>query len=292
MRESGRLSGLMVGTIGLTLFGGCVSMAEHDRLRARNRTLAAEKEALAQTLYDIRSANEGVQSHVGLCERELATKGELIANLRSENELLEGVRKMCLNELERLGQKQLGDITIVGSKLPEALNEAIKSFARQQPDLVVFDEKRGTVKWKADLLFALGSDEVKDSSLEALRKFTEVLNAPVASEFEVVVVGHTDNRPIVRPETKARFPTNWHLSAGRAISVSRALERFNYPPERIGVMGYGPYRPVANNASEAGASQNRRVEVYLIPRGSLVQASATSPSNGHREAIAQHADAP
>jgi chemotaxis protein MotB len=281
MGVRGKAGRLMVGAMIVAVLGGCVSMAEHDRLRARNRTLAAEKESLAQGMYDNRTTNESLSQRVGLCERELATKGELVANLQKENELLEGVRKMCQTELERMGQKQLGDITITGPKLPEPLNNAIKAFAKQQPDLVVFDEARGTVKWKSDLLFALGSDTVKDASLDALHRFTEVLNSPVASGFEAVVVGHTDNRPIVRPETKARFPTNWHLSAARAIAVASALQHYGYPPERIGVMGYGPYRPVADNGSEAGAAQNRRVEVYLIPRGSLVstgkEASAAAP---------------
>ena len=273
MRVGGKLSRMIGVTSCMACLGGCTTMAEYDRLKARNRTLAAEKESLAQELFDARTGNDSLKARVELCERELTTKGELVANLRSENELLEGMRKMAMTELERMAGRQLGNIVIAGPKLPEPLNNALHSFARQHADLVAFDEARGTMKWKADLLFALGSDTVKESSLEALRRFTEVLNAPVASEFEVVVVGHTDNRPIVRPETKSRHPSNWHLSAHRAISVSSALLRFDYPAERIGIMGYGPYRPVADNASEAGAAQNRRVEVYLIPKGSLVQSS-------------------
>lgn len=278
MGVNGKVGGMALVAVGLFVLSGCVSMAEHDRLRARNRTLAAEKESLAQELFDSRSGNDSFKSSVSLCERELATKGELVANLQSENELLEGVRKMCLTELERMGQKQLGNITIVGPKLPGPLNNALKAFARAQPELVEFDENRGTMKWKADLLFALGSDSVRASSQESLRRFTEVLNSSAAKGFEVVVVGHTDNRPIVRAETKAQHPTNWHLSAHRAIAVAKSLQRFNYKADRIGVMGYGSYRPAADNSSEAGAAQNRRVEVYLIPRGSLVQSSAAASS--------------
>ena len=285
MRVKSRWGGMLLGAVSLVVLSGCVTMAAHDRLKARNRTLAAEKESLAQELFDSRSGHDVFKSRVGLCERELATKGELIANLQSENELLEGVRKMCLTELERMGQKQLGDITIVGPKLPEPLNNALKAFARQQPELVEFDENRGTMKWKADLLFALGSDTVKASSQESLRRFAEVLNSPAAKGFEVVVVGHTDDRPIVRPETKAHHPTNWHLSAHRAIAVAQALQRYKYDPVRIGIMGYGPYRPVADNSSEAGAAQNRRVEVYVIPKGSLVTGSADASVRSSKRAV-------
>jgi chemotaxis protein MotB len=125
------------------------------------------------------------------------------------------------------------------------------------------------VKWKADLLFPLGSDVVKDSSTDSLRSFTEVLKSAAAADFEVVIVGHTDNRPIVKPTTKAEHKTNWHLSAHRAISVGFALIKNGYTPERVGVMGYGEYRPMADNSAEAGASQNRRVDVFIIPRGAM-----------------------
>jgi chemotaxis protein MotB len=95
----------------------------------------------------------------------------------------------------------------------------------------------------------------------------------VAADFDVIIVGHTCTRPIARSETKAKHPTNWHLSAHRAISVGFALQKYGYPAERTGVMGYGEYRPVADNATEAGASQNRRVDVYLVPRGAALRGS-------------------
>jgi len=251
-------------------------MAEHDRIKARNRTLAAEKESLAQDLFDTRTANETLKSRVGVMERELGTKGELVTNLRSENEVLDEMRRLALTELERMGRQNFGDITIVGPKLPEPLHNALKAFADQHPSLVTYDAARGIVKWKADLLFPLGSDVVKEESLQPLREFTQVLSSPAASDFEVAVVGHTDNRPISRAETKQKHPTNWHLSAHRAISVGGALQKFNYSPDRIGVMGYGEYRPVASNGSDQGQSQNRRVDVYIIPKGILAESSASA----------------
>jgi chemotaxis protein MotB len=135
--------------------------------------------------------------------------------------------------------------------------------------MVTYDAARGTVKWNADLLFALGSDVVKQTSIQSLNAFTNIMKSPSASGFEVVVVGHTDNVPIVRVETKAKHPTNWHLSVHRAISVASVLRSNGYDARRIGVMGVGEYRPIADNSTPAGASQNRRVEVYIVPLGSF-----------------------
>ncbi len=287
MRCGKWIVGLTVGGWVVIGVSGCVSLDDHRRLEALNRNLAAEKESLNQELFDARTGTDSLRARTDSLERELASKDELLANLRSENELLDEMRKTAQAALEEMAGKQFGDIAITAPKLPEALDNALKRFADEHPSGVIYDSVRGTVRWKADLLFALGSDVVRESSMEALRGFSEIIKSPAAADFEVIVVGHTDNRPISRPKTKAKHPTNWHLSAHRAISVAHMLRKNGYSQERIGVMGYGEYRPVADNATEKGASQNRRVEIYLVPHGALVQASAGWRVDGEALAFAR-----
>lgn len=271
MRSGGRMMGLVAGCLMLAVSAGCASLDDHRRLEAANRNLRAEKEALAQDLFDARSNLTGFQSRSRSLERELSTNTELAANLRRENELLDGMAKAAQATMEEMAGKQgLGDITIRGPKLPVPLHEALKRFAADHPTAVAYDAVRGNVKWKSDLLFALGSDIVKQSSLESLQTFTQVIMSPPAAGFEVVVVGHTDNTPIVRAATKAKHPTNWHLSSHRAISVASVLRKYGYPAERIAVKGYGEFRPLADNSTAAGKSKNRRVEIYLVPKGTAI----------------------
>ena len=271
MRGGGWLVG-MIGGVWVTAVGGCVSLDDHMRLKAANRTVTAEKESVSQELFDERHVNDALRSKVDSLESELATKGELLSNLRSENDLLNELRLNAKGALEDMaGRQKFGDITM--PILPAPLDTALKRFAEEHPSEVVYDPARGTVKWKGDLLFPLGSDVVKDTSMESLRGFTDVLKSAAASDFEVIIVGHTDNRPIQRPGTKEKHATNWHLSAHRSIAVGGVLQKNGYRPERIGVMGCSEYRPVADNSGESGQSQNRRVEIYLVPAGSIVQAS-------------------
>ena len=273
MRFGGWTTSLVVGVSVVTALSGCVTLDQHRRVQAQNRNLALEKEQLDQELFDQRSMGEVFRNRVESLERELAGKDELVANLRSENQLLEDMRNVMQGELERMaGKANLSPIHITGPRLPEPLDTALSQFANEHPTAVVYDPSRGTVKWKSDLLFALGSDVVKQTSMDALRGFGEIIKSSAATGFEVIVVGHTDNRPIARPATKQKHPTNWHLSAHRAIAVSSILRKNGYGPERIGVMGYGEHRPVADNTTDAGASQNRRVEIYLVPTGSIVPA--------------------
>ena len=285
MRYGGWMVGCLAGGWCLVSISGCASLDKYQRLQAAHRSIQADKQALAQELFDARSVNDSIRARVVSLERELETKNELLANLREENELLDDMFKTARVALEEMGGKQtLGDISIRGPALPQPLDSALKRFADEHPTAVAYDPSRGTIKWKADLLFALGSDVVKQASMESLRGFSDIIKSPIAADFEVIVVGHTDNRPIVK--SRSKHPTNWHLSAHRAISVSTILLKSGYAAGRIGVMGYGEHRPVADNATEAGSSQNRRVEVYLVPKGTIVPAVATSGRLPHGEALA------
>jgi len=273
MRSGGAMCGLVL-TIGVLGSVGCVGLDDHMRLKAANRNLAAEKESVGQELFDERHVNDTLRTKVDACERELQSKNELLANLRGENDLLDELRRNAKSTLEGLANKPFGDIIIPA--LPGPLDAEVKRFAEQHPSEVEYDPTRGLLKWKGDLIFPLGSDEVRGSSSESLRGFAEVLKSAAAADFEVLIVGHTDNRPVQRPETRAKHPTNWHLSTHRAIAVGNVLQRYGCRPDRIGCMGCGEYRPTASNASEAGQSQNRRVEIYIVPAGSIVPAATAS----------------
>ena len=270
MQRGGWMIGLIGFGCGVVLLGGCVSRNEYRKLKASLRTRAANKAFCDQELYDARQVNDSLRARAERLEGKVSDKDELLTNLRSERELLDQLRQKAQQELEALANNmQLGDIAITGPKLPASLDSALQRFAEENPSMVVYDSAAGTVKWQADLLFAPGSDVVRDSTKNSLRLFTEIINSPAAAGFEAIVVGHTDTQPIKR--SREKHPSNWHLSVHRAISVASALHDFGYAPERTGVMGYGQYRPVADNTTRDGAGKNRRVEIYLLPAGSIVR---------------------
>jgi len=81
----------------------------------------------------------------------------------------------------------------------------------------------------------------------------------------IQVSGHTDNLPLGDKLT-AQFPTNWELSAARAVTVVRFLtEKANVPPQRLVASGYGEWSPLASNRSASGRARNRRIEILLTP---------------------------
>ena len=90
---------------------------------------------------------------------------------------------------------------------------------------------------------------------------------------QVVIEGHTDNRPIHTPQ----FPSNWELSTARAAALVRFLvEEHHLDPTRLGAAGYGEYHPVEDNADDKGRQANRRVELIIRPMEKSIQPRLTT----------------
>ncbi len=113
------------------------------------------------------------------------------------------------------------------------------------------------------ILFDSGSANVSKRGASVLARVGGVL-AQIGDK-QLQVSGHTDNQPISR-KLRRQFPTNWELSAGRALNVVRFLhDKAGVPPDRLVASGYGEHHPIESNRSGAGRSRNRRIEILLTP---------------------------
>jgi chemotaxis protein MotB len=93
-------------------------------------------------------------------------------------------------------------------------------------------------------------------------------------ELKIHVIGHTDNVPI----HTSRFASNWELSTARALAAVHFLtEKAGVDPRRVGVVGYGEYRPLADNSTAEGRARNRRIAITILP-DELAAADATPVS--------------
>jgi chemotaxis protein MotB len=111
--------------------------------------------------------------------------------------------------------------------------------------------------------FASGSAQLPADStpkLEGLIRSS--LDAFIKDGHEIVVSGHTDNVPL-GGATKARYTDNRGLAAERANNVLRIFERLGVPPQQISAAGYGEFVPKADNSTDEGRAQNRRIEILV-----------------------------
>lgn len=113
------------------------------------------------------------------------------------------------------------------------------------------------------ILFPSGEAEISPAGLKLLQRVGNVLKN--AENKIIRVEGHTDNVPI-SDRLVAKFPTNWELSSARAMNVVRFLQdNVAIDPARLEAVGLSEFHPVARNATERGRSQNRRIEIALLP---------------------------
>ena len=244
--------------LGLMCMLGCVPKEDYDQLLVMNRSLESEREAAMQRAMDAEAQADALRNHLRARETELATERALKDNLQQENDRLETMMADMRGLMEKLDSKPQEPIIIHETTvLPPELDQALKAFAAAHPNAVEYDPARGVVKWKSDLLFASGYDVVRDESQSTLRSFANIIASPQASAFDVIVVGHTDNEPIKASAARGH-KTNWHLSAHRAIAVADILINARINPDRVGVMGYGEFRPVTSNSTAVGMAKNRR----------------------------------
>jgi chemotaxis protein MotB len=242
----------------ILLAGGCSSELQDLRiqndtqrkriadLESQLQTATLQLEQLQRQLSTAREKGgveaETLQAKVTALEEDLAKKNELIASLQQR--LLFG-----------------------GAQLPVELSTKLEDFAKKY-NMVTYDASRGIVKFTSDLLFDKGSDNVSAEATKALAALCGILNSDEAKKFDIIIAGHTDDIPIRRPETVAKHPTNWYLSANRAIAVLEIMENNKIAQKRMSVRGFSEYRPIApNKEGKGGNPLNRRVEVYIVPEG-------------------------
>jgi chemotaxis protein MotB len=255
---------------------GCVSKEQYEKLDAAYRKCNEHREQLQQELQAEKDNVASLNNQLASLKDQLSGKDSEISRLKTENDSLLAKMKELEAAAKSALDRSVPEPTVIVRKLPAELHKALEEFARKYPEMVEYDAKRGAVKWKGDLLFALGSDIVKDSAKASLQAFANIAKSGAASKFDVIVVGHTDNVRIAREDTKKQHPTNWHLSAHRAIAVNNVLTGFGVAPTKTGIMGYGEYRPVEPNTTEKGRQANRRVEIFLVSHNAL----GVSQSNG------------
>jgi len=271
---------------------GCVTSTDkYTAVKLENEQL---RQQLGESQAQARSAQAQADTLKNQINAIMAGGGDKDALLKNNADQIANLSAQ-LAEINAKYQDALGRVGTGGVALPAPLTNALTGFAHDNPELVDFDSARGIVKFKTDFTFATGSDTITDKAKAAISRFATILNSDAAKSYELMVAGHTDNSPVVNPQTKAHHPDNWYLSSHRAISVGDELIRHAVSPQRVAVVGYADQRPIAENTTAAGKAQNRRVEVLILPstvrssvavRGASPTRTASKKADLNKDSIA------
>src|SRR6185503_1769041 len=235
---------------------GCVSSGRFVEVEQERDLLEARYEALQKQLDEASRTGESLAA-------EKVTLAQERSELATEKAALE----------EKLAQLQSQEKTL-GSKLREREEEARK--LQSTYDGLVTNLKKelkaGQVEVKQlrdglrvnvaqDILFDSGSAAVDGQGIEVLQRVASQLKR---SSHQIVVTGHTDNKPI-GPALIRQYPTNWELAGARAASVVRLFSDSGLPGRRLLAVSMADVHPVASNKTPEGRARNRRIEIRLRP---------------------------
>jgi chemotaxis protein MotB len=267
--------------------GGCVSMGKYDLKEKEASDLSRGLQELQQKYADLAKENADLKSQVeklssavdGLSkdkEKLTADNAKLesllkaksdelsrnIAELRQKNADLENENAKLKSDIANLQKAKTEEVQKT-SKTYEEMLEKMKSEISQGQ--VTISELKGklTVNMVDAILFDSGKAEVKPGGLAVLQKVVGILKT--VKDKAIRIEGHTDNAQITGTLAR-KYPTNWELSAARAINVTRFLQQQGIDPAVLSAVAYGEYKPVAGNDTEEGKAKNRRIEIILIPK--------------------------
>jgi chemotaxis protein MotB len=186
----------------------------------------------------------------GAREDQVAAEKAVIAmqtDLKATREELDALRATRTED-----ERQLRTFRMLTAKLAKMLDTAeLKVMVR---------DGRILIKLPAEVLFASGKAELQKRGQKALTEISAVLKQLPDRQF--MVAGHSDSQPL----KSSPYKNNWELSTARALTVVQFLTTVGMKPQNLVAAGYGEYDPVANNRSEAGRRENRRIELVLLPR--------------------------
>jgi chemotaxis protein MotB len=158
----------------------------------------------------------------------------------------------------------------IGRELEEAFKNDLYSV-RDQLD-VGLEQDNLVIRMMGESTFDSGSAEIRAETRPLLIKIGKII---AKANKDIVVAGHTDNVPIHKGR-RSPYSSNLRLSIARAAAVAELLlANCDIDPAHLSTMGFGQYRPIADNNTEEGRRKNRRVEIIVgnIPKTREASAS-------------------
>ena len=181
-------------------------------------------------------------------ERERVNKmlADMGSNLKSTKEELEELRKQRAE-----AEKRLAAFKALTAKFQKMIDAGKLK--------VIVRGGRMILQLPAGILFASGKADVSKEGQTVLAEVAATLRDFKDRKF--LIAGHTDNVPL----KASKYKDNWELATARALTVTKFLIGAGMSPQNVAAAGYAEFDPVADNGTEEGKQQNRRIEIILVP---------------------------
>jgi chemotaxis protein MotB len=249
-------------------------LSQLDALRRNIETLTALRDELQKTvnqqgsdLTAQKDLTKDAQARADLLTRQIAALQQQLAALNAALGISEDKAKAEQVQISDLGKRLNAALAGRVEELTKFRSEffgRLRQVLGDRPDVHVVGDR---FVFQSEVLFPSGSAELQPDGQKQLDGVADAL-ATIAKEMPsdlpwiLQIDGHTDNRPIAT----AQFPSNWELSAARAISVVKYLASRGVPADRLAAAGFGEFEPLDPRNDEVGWRRNRRIEIKVTSR--------------------------
>jgi chemotaxis protein MotB len=232
-----RIRFIIICLFALFLLSACVSKTKYVDL----------KNDLAATQEQVDAKNEGIRK---LEEKRMELMGQIAEMEKKLEEKEEALKKK---------DEVIDEMASTRKSIEDSLKDQIASKQIRLETL----EGKLKITFVDKILFNSGSAQINQAGQQSLLSLAGILSQEPDQMIEVE--GHTDNVGVGKA-LQNLYPTNWELSTARATAVVRFLQdKAEIKPERLSAVGYSYYKPIADNDTEDGRAQNRRIEIILVP---------------------------
>jgi chemotaxis protein MotB len=239
--------------------------ARYNGLTVENDSLKEQIKKLTGDLTSLTSAKDRITGERNELDKLLKSRSDdlikavsdgrkKVADLEAENtKLKENVAQL---------QTKSQEVEKQSNTFKELLQEMKGEIAQGQ---ITITELKGklTMDVVDKILFASGEATVKKEGLAVLKRVVEILKN--MQDKNIRVEGHTDNVRITSKLARI-YPSNWELSAARAINVTKYLQQQGIDPAILSATAFGEYQPLADNSTAEGKAKNRRIAIILLPK--------------------------
>jgi chemotaxis protein MotB len=184
--------------------------------------------------------------------------------LRGGNTLQEGKLAELGNAIMTLPSMERGRALDKARKRAKSLFQV---DVKTQKIRIKEDERGLIISLAADTYFGEGSAEIDiEETREVLKNVAKLLTSPELKNSKFRIEGHTDSVPT---DPSGKYPTNWELSAARAINVLKYLVQYQVDEKQFQVAGFADTVPLYSNDTPEGRAANRRVDIVVLTEGHL-----------------------
>lgn len=149
----------------------------------------------------------------------------------------------------------------------ELLGEVVGAGVEDSVD-VGKDDRGIVLNLASGAMFKPGSAEIRPEILPLAKEIAGTLGQKRFLNYQVEIQGHTDDTPV----RTQQFPSNWDLSAARALASLKLLSELGISQSRMKISAMADTAPRVPNRSESGKAYpenqaiNRRIEIHIYPR--------------------------